>query len=134
MNKKEYLQQTFSLHDEINFKKNLLQTLKEKSTDTSANPLDTEFVRSDKVNNANAIIVENIVDLENEIFNLLHKYETISNEIKAAISVLKNDNERFILTYRYIYFYQFKKISSLLFLSEAQIFRLHRSGIEKIKI
>lgn len=133
MDNKTYLHQLFPIHDEINFKQNLMQTLKAQSTDTSAKPLDTEFIRTNKVNNANAIIIENIVDLELEISSLIEKYDFVSSEIKDVISKLQNDNERRVLTYRYIYLFPFKKISTLFFLSESQIFRIHRSALKNIE-
>lgn len=134
MDNKTFLTQFSCIQAELYNKQNLLNTLKEQSTDTSAKPLDNEFIRVDKVNNANAIIVENIIDLEREISLIKVELDDITKIIKQAISELEIKNERLVLTYRYIYILPFKRISNTMFLSEAQIYRIHRSAIKNISL
>lgn len=128
-NATEYLRQINFMRDEINFTKNKLQNLRELADDTSAalNPIK---VRCSKEDNAKAIIIENMIDLENDLKDLLDEYCIFIKEVTSKISQIPNYNCKMVLFNRYIKNLTFDEIIYDIDLSRSSVFRLHNKGLK----
>lgn len=130
---KSYLYRIKRMKEKIDYEERKLQRLRELTTNTSSNinPIKVYCTRED---NAKAIIVEDIIDIENEFDEMVKTYSLVLGELEIKISSIADNNCRKILFYRYIRNYTFDEIIYEMKLSRASVYRLHAKGIGLIEI
>lgn len=129
MTAKEFLQQVYLAHHEVEICLEEISQLQSLATRT------TTVIRG--VPNGGQTIGSQI---ENSITQMDTKAEELAEKIKvlvedidkvrAAISQVKNSNERMILKYRYLCFFSWQQISFLMKTSLRQIYRIHNDALE----
>ena len=85
---------------------------------------------SDKIVN----IIARIVDLENEIHDEIEQLIALKKQIRDVINKLENVNEKLVLKYRYLMFFQWEEICDKMHYSPRQIHRFHDSALENIEV
>lgn len=129
MTGKEFLQQVYLAHHEIELCLEEISKLQSLATRT------TTVIKG--VPNGGQTVVSKI---ENSITQMDTKAADLAEKIKilvevmdkvwAAISQVENSNERIILKYRYLCFFSWQQISFLMKISLRQIYRLHNDALE----
>ena len=129
MTAKEFLQQAYIAHNEVEMKLEELERLRSLSERTTSK-LNKIFVRSSKDNSkietAVALIEEQTERLAEEVLKLLE----IGKNVAIAIKQVQNPSERNLLEYRYLCFFSWQQIATLMKASQRQIFRLHNQALK----
>ena len=129
MTAKEFLQQAYIAHNEVEMKLEELDRLRSLSERTTSK-LNKIFVRSSeknsKIEKAVVLIEEQTDRLAEEILKLLE----IGQNVELAIRQVQNPSERNLLEYRYLCFFSWQQIATLMKASQRQIFRLHNQALE----
>ena len=77
-------------------------------------------------------IVERIVELERDIEQDIEQLKRKQSDVEAMILRLDSDQERDVLTLKYIYGYRWEEIVQTSNYSRRQVFRLHGTALQKI--
>jgi len=131
MTAKEFLQQVYSAHHEVDIK--LEQAAKLKSlamrTTTAINQTPGgNLEASSRIEESVARMDEISTKLADDIRHLVE----ISSEVYKAIDQVKDTTERLVLKYRYLCFFSWQQISFIMKISVRQVYRVHAVALEKI--
>lgn len=80
------------------------------------------------------IFAERVDALQDKVDDLKLVYLSEVKEVEDAIAQLENQNERCVLTMRYVHRMRYEDIADAMFYSPRTIYSLHRSGAARIKI
>lgn len=133
MTAKEFLQQAYIAHGEIEIKLeqiNRLQAVATRTTTTLKSTPCGSSVSGSKIETAVVAIQQEIDRLADEVKNLL----AINKQVQTAIKAVENPTERKILEYRYLCFFSWQQISLLMKTSPRQIFRIHTEALRNFKM
>lgn len=133
MNAKQFLRQAYKLNELIESDKDELENLRSLST-SIAGDMTQERVQTSASSDKIVNIVARIVDLENEIHDEIEKLITLKKQIRDVINKLENVNEKLVLKYRYLMFFQWEEICDKMHYSPRQIHRFHDSALENIEV
>ena len=132
MTPKEFLQQAFVAHKEIEIRLEQITNLQALATQTTtvikAAPGGSNIFRS-RVENAVILIQEHTAQLADEVTRLIE----ITKKISSAIALVPNVNERAILEYRYLCFFSWQQISAVMKTGVDNVWRLHRCALKKFR-
>ena len=132
MTPKEFLQQAFVAHKEIEVRLEQITNLQALATQTTtvikAAPGGSNIFRS-RVENAVILIQEHTAKLAEEVTRLIE----ITKKISSAIALVPNVNERAILEYRYLCFFSWQQISAVMKTGVDNVWRLHRCALKKFR-
>ena len=78
--------------------------------------------------------IAELVDLENDIKRELGKYTRLRRKVKKAIGLQKDDNERLLLTLRYIENMTWEEISEKMNCSTRHVYRLHKIALKNFRL
>lgn len=78
--------------------------------------------------------VVEIVDLESDIKREIREYAKMRKEMKKAISLQEDENERLLLTLRYIENLTWEEISEKMDCSTRHVYRLHKIALQNFKM
>ena len=133
VNTKQFLSQAYKLNEQIECDKEELESLRSLAESVSGDMTQERVqisVTGDKIVN----IISKIVDLENEIHDEIEELIDLKKVIRDTINKLENVNEKLVLKYRYLMFFQWDEICDKLNYSKRQIGRIHDSALENIEI
>lgn len=133
MKAKEFLQQAWLSHGEVELKLERitqLQALATRTTTTLKNTPCGGNVSGSKIETAVVAIQGEIDRLADEIKSLL----AINKQVQTAIKAVKNPAERKILEYRYMYFFSWQKISLLMKSSLRNVFYIHDKALKNFSV
>ena len=133
MNAKQFLRQAYKLNELIESDKDELENLRSLSTSISGD-MTQERVQTSASSDKIVNIVARIVDLENEIHDEIEQLIALKKEIRDVINKLENVNEKLVLKYRYLMFFQWEEICDKMHYSPRQIHRFHDSALENIEV
>mgnify|MGYP001115417196 CR=1 FL=1 len=133
MNAKQFLRQAYKLNELIESDKDELENLRSLST-SIAGDMTQERVQTSASSDKIVNIVARIVDLENEIHDEIEQLIALKKQIRDVINKLENVNEKLVLKYRYLMFFQWEEICDKMHYSPRQIHRFHDSALENIEI
>ena len=129
MTPKEFLQQAFVAHKEIEIRLEQITRLQALATQTTtvikAAPGGSNIFRS-RVENAVILIQEHTAQLADEVSRLIE----VTKKISSAIALVPNVNERAILEYRYLCFFSWQQIAAVMKTSVSNIFQTHRRALK----
>ena len=132
MTPKEFLQQAFVAHKEIEVRLEQITNLQALATQTTtvikAAPGGSNIFRS-RVENAVILIQEHTAKLAEEVTRLIE----ITKKISSAIALVPNVNERAILEYRYLCFFSWQQIAAVMKTGVDNVWRLHRCALKKFR-
>ena len=129
MTAKDFLQQAYIAHQEVELKLEEIEKLRSLSTRTTSKISSVPIrgsVNGSRIENAVALIEEQADRLADEVLKLLEINKSVAN----AIAQVKNPSERAILEYRYLCFFSWQQISALMKTSTRQIYRLHNQALK----
>jgi DNA-directed RNA polymerase specialized sigma subunit len=133
MNAKQYLKQAYKLNEQIECDKEELEALRALSTSISGN-MTQERVQGSPSNNRIIDIISQIIDLENEIDAEIEDFIALKKQIRDVINQIEDVNEKLVLKYRYLIFLQWDEICVKMNYSKRQMYRIHDSALEKVKV
>lgn len=133
MNAKQFLKQAYKLNELIESDKDELENLRSLSTSISGD-MTQERVQTSASNDKIVNIIARIVDLENEIHDEIEQLIALKKQIRDVINKLENVNEKLVLKYRYLMFFQWEEICDKIHYSPRQIHRFHDSALENIEV
>lgn len=133
MNAKQFLRQAYKLNELIESDKDELENLRSLST-SIAGDMTQERVQTSASSDKIVNIVARIVDLENEIHDEIEQLIALKKQIRDVINKLENVNEKLVLKYRYLMFFQWEEICDKMHYSPRQIHRFHDSALENIEV
>lgn len=133
VNAKQYLKQAYKLNELIESDKEELETLRSLSESISGD-MTQERVQTSASNDKIANIISKIVDLENEIHDEIEQLIKLKKEIRDVINKLDSVNEKLVLKYRYLMFFQWEEICDKMNYSLRQIHRIHDSALDNIEV
>lgn len=126
-----YMQRVQTIDKMINRKQEQIDSLRSLAAST-AMYTDSERVRSsgtkDKIGEACA----KIADLQAEINSDIALFAERKAAVMRCIDALENLDERNVLYYRYFRYFEFRKISQEMHISESTVYRLHKRGMKDI--
>lgn len=132
MTPKEFLQQAFVAHKEIEIRLEQITNLQTLATQTTTViktvPGGSNIFKS-RVETAVILIQEHAAHLADEVTRLIE----ITKKISSAIALVPNANERAILEYRYLCFFSWQQISALMKTSVENLFKIHRRAIKNFR-
>lgn len=129
MTAKEFLQQAYIAHNEVEFKLEQIDRLRSLATRTTAKISDIPTQGSktaSRIEHAVALLEEQADRLADELLSLLE----ITKNVTAAISNVKNSNERSVLEYRYLCFFSWNQISTLMKTGVSNVYKIHSSALK----
>lgn len=135
MNTKTYLRQGYKLNERIKDKQERLARFKELSVSIGAIDYSKDRVQGGSGTNApfeNQVI--QAVDLEAEIEQDIKELCRLQVEINNAIDAVEDVNCALVLSKRYLLLKDWDKIAYEMNYSKKHIHRLHKKGLELIKI
>ena len=115
------------------YDKEELETLRALSTSISGN-MTQERVQGSPSNDKMLDIISKIIDLENEIDEEIEQFIALKKQIRDVINQVEDVNEKLVLKYRYLIFLQWDEICVKMSYSKRQMYRIHDSALEKIKV
>lgn len=133
MNAKQFLRQAYKLNELIESDKDELENLRSLST-SIAGDMTQERVQTSTSSDKIVNIIARIVDLENEIHDEIEQLIALKKQIRDVINKLENVNEKLVLKYRYLMFFQWEEICDKMHYSPRQIHRFHDSALENIEV
>lgn len=133
MNAKQFLRQAYKLNELIESDKEELENLRSLSESISGD-MTQERVQTSATSDKIVNIIARIVDLENEIHDEIEKLIALKKQIHDVINKLENVNEKLVLKYRYLMFFQWEEICDKMHYSARQIHRFHDSALENIEV
>lgn len=133
MNAKQFLRQAYKLNELIESDKEELENLRSLSESISGD-MTQERVQTSTTSDKIVNIITRIVDLENEIHDEIEKLIALKKQIHDVINKLENVNEKLVLKYRYLMFFQWEEICDKMHYSPRQIHRFHDSALENIEV
>ena len=132
MTQKEFLQQAFVAHKEIEVhleRLTALQALATRTTTVIRNAPGGNNPFRSRVENA-VIQIQELTDrLADEITRLIE----VTKKISAAIAQVPNPNERAVLEFRYLCFYSWSQIAAVMKTGVDNVWRLHRCALKKFR-
>lgn len=129
MTAKDFLQQAYIAHREVELKLEEIEKLRSLSTRTTGKISSIPIRGSgngSRVENAVVLLEEQAERLADEVLKLLE----INKSVADAIAKVKNHDERIILEYRYLCFFSWSQISTLMKTGARQIYRLHNQALK----
>lgn len=133
MNAKQFLRQAYKLNELIESDKEELENLRSLSESISGD-MTQERVQTSASSDKIVNIIAKIVDLENEIHDEIEQLIALKKQIRDVINKLENVNEKLVLKYRYLMFFQWEEICDKMHYSPRQIHRFHDSALENIEV
>lgn len=133
VNAEQFLKQAYKLNEQIECDKEELESLRSLAESVSGD-MTQERVQTSTVGDKIVNIIAKIVDLENEINDEIEQLLEVKKNIRDVINQLENVNEKLVLKYRYLLFFQWDEICDKLNYSRRQIGRIHDSALENIKV
>ena len=133
MNAKQFLRQAYKLNELIESDKEELENLRSLSESISGD-MTQERVQTSTSSDKIVNIIAKIVDLENEIHDEIEQLIALKKQIRDVINKLENVNEKLVLKYRYLMFFQWEEICDKMHYSPRQIHRFHDSALENIEV
>lgn len=133
VNAKQYLKQAYKLNERIESDKIELENLRSLST-SIAGDMTQEKVQSSASGDKTLNIICAIVDLEDEIKNEIEKLIRLKKEIRDVINKVEDVDEMLVLKYRYLMFLQWDEICEKMNYSKRQMYRIHDSALEHVKV
>lgn len=133
MNAKQFLRQAYKLNELIESDKEELENLRSLSESISGD-MTQERVQTSTSSDKIVNIIARIVDLENEIHDEIEQLIALKKQIRDVINKLENVNEKLVLKYRYLMFFQWEEICDKMHYSPRQIHRFHDSALENIEV
>ena len=131
MTTKEFLEQAFIAHQEIEARLEeitRLQSLATRTTSTLKSTPSNSVAAQSKIEKAVAEMQEKENLLADEIAELMKITELVS----TTIETIKNPVEKRILRCRYVSFYSWKQIALIMKISISHLFRLHNDALKKL--
>lgn len=133
INAKQFLRQAYKLNELIESDKEELENLRSLSESISGD-MTQERVQTSASSDKIVNIIAKIVDLENEIHDEIEQLIALKKQIRDVINKLENINEKLVLKYRYLMFFQWEEICDKMHYSPRQIHRFHDSALENIEV
>jgi len=133
MTAKEFLQQAYIAHGEVDIKLEQiakLQSLATRVTTTLKNTPCGSAVSGSRIENSVVNIQEQISRLAEEVTNLL----AIQEKVATAIKRVENPVERKILEYRYLCFFSWQQITLIMKASQRNIFLIHNQALKNFSV
>lgn len=134
MDAQDFLKQAYIAHNEVEMKLEEIDRLQSLAARTTSK---IKSVSNRATNNGNSNIENAVILLEEQIKRLadeICKLLEISNMVSIAINSVKNDSERNLLEYRYLCFFTWQQIATLMRMSQRQIYRLHNQALENFSV
>ena len=132
MTAKDFLQQAFVAHKEIEAHLEQLTRLQAVATRTTTviqnAPCGSNSFGS-RIENAVIQMQELTDNLADEVTRLIE----VTKKVSAAIAQVPNANERAVLEFRYLCFFSWSQIAAVMKMGNTTIFRLHRSALKNFK-
>ena len=135
MNAKEYLNQAFRLNQLIESNIAELKALRELTVSVGG-----VRYKADKVQESNRAGskvergVVKMIELENKINREIDEYVDLKGEIRDAIHIIPNSDERLVLRYRYIEFLKWGEIVKRLRLDERRVYQLLGEALKRFAL
>lgn len=133
VNAKQYLKQAYKLNERIESDKIELENLRSLSTSIACD-MTQEKVQSSTSGDKTLNIICAIVDLEDEIKNEIEKLIRLKKQIRDVINKVEDVDEMLVLKYRYLMFLQWDEICEKMNYSKRQMYRIHDSALEHVKV
>lgn len=133
MTGKEFLEQAFIAHQEIEARLEeitRLQSLATRTTSTLKSTPSSSGAAKSKIEEAVAEMQEKENRLADEVAELMEITDKVSN----AVGKIKNPVEKRILKYRYVSFFSWKQISLLMKMGKSNLFRLHADALKNFSL
>ena len=132
MNVKEYLNQAYSLHQEIQHKKAHLATLRELETDTSSNLSDMPKAALPDPQRIEGVLAK-VVDLEREIAEDEKQIVASKAAVADLIAQVPDTQQLKILAARYIEFLDWSEIASKMAIGKSWVRKRHKQAVELLE-
>lgn len=129
MTAKDFLQQAYIAHREVELKLEEIEKLRALSTRTTSKISSVPIhgsVNGSRLENAVALIEEQADRLAEEVLELLE----INKSVATAIAQVKAPAERAVLEYRYLCFFSWQQISALMKTSLSNVYKIHSVALK----
>lgn len=132
MTAKDFLQQAFVAHKEIEVQLERLTTLQALATRTT-----TVMRTAPGGNHAFGSSIENAViqiqELTDSLADEIARLIEVTKKVSAAIAQVPNPNERAVLEFRYLCFFSWPQIAAVMKTGVENLFKIHRRAIKNFR-
>lgn len=131
MTAKDFLEQAFVAHQEIELRLEEISRLKSLATRTTTTLKSTPSISKVAMSKIEKVLVE-MQEKENRLADEILKLTEITNDVSSTVDKIKNPVEKRILQFRYVSFFSWKQIALIMKISTSHLFRLHNDALKKI--
>ena len=132
MTAKDFLQQAFVAHKEIEVQLERLTTLQALATRTT-----TVIRTTPGGNHAFGSSIENAViqiqELTDSLADEIARLIEVTKKVSAAIAQVPNPNERAVLEFRYLCFFSWPQIAAVMKTCISNVFKLHQLALKNFR-
>lgn len=131
MTAKEYLSRAYRFNEKINSNLRLIERLRDMATNITVNL--GEKVNGGKTG-SQATTIEKIVDLQKKVNEETDSLVDLLCEIRQVIENLCDEDEKLLLTLRYVEFMKWEEICNIMNLSERRVMQIHGKALANVDI
>lgn len=132
MTVKEYLSQAKLLDLEINERLSERSHLHDLATRVTGTISDMPKPAGGRITGRESVLAK-LIDVERDIDAAIDRLIDLKREMTVLIERLPDRRERVVLKCRYLHNVTWASIASTLGISEAQLYRIHNDGLEKLE-
>lgn len=129
MTAKEYLSKAYRLNEKIESNLRLIERLRNMATNITVN-------LSEKVNGgktgSRANTIEKIVDLQKKVNEEIDSLVDMFCEIRQTIESLCDEDEKLLLTLRYVEFMKWEEIMDEMHFSKRRVMQIHEKALKDV--
>lgn len=131
MTAKEYLQRAYRLNEKIESNLRLIERLRDMATNIT--PSLSERVNGGKTGGT-AATIEKIVDLQKKVNEETDKLVGILCEIRQTVEAVPDEDEKLLLTLRYVEFMKWEEIMDEMHFSKRRVMQIHSKALNDLVV
>jgi DNA-directed RNA polymerase specialized sigma subunit len=132
---KQYLKQAYRLNELIESDVQELDRLRDLASSISSSQF-SDMPHSASRNTEAPFVkyVGRIIEMEQKIKSEIDRYVDLQNEIRETINKLKNNDEKLLLRYKYIFFMTWEEVAEKMNVSMRTVHRIHGNALNNLQV
>ncbi len=132
MTAKEYLQQAFYIDRKINLNLQKVEEMKRALYGKAVSYTNNGIKNATKANNTECVVMR-VLEYEEQINSEIDKLVDLRIQIEAVISKLTNEQQKEVLTRRYLLYQKWEQIAVGMHLDLRWVYRLHGRALQSVQ-
>lgn len=133
MTAKDFLEQAFIAHQEIELRLEEMARLQSLATRTTSTLKSTPCISTSATSKIEKVIAD-MQEKANRLADEIQELSKITDEVSCVVDKIKNPVEKRILKFRYVNFFSWKQIALIMKISNSHLFRLHNDALKNLVV